>query len=310
MRCFLPISIAAALVILAVACEGGEEAPAATPSPSASPTAHTTAHTPSPTGSPSPAASPTPTMRPEAAARQLTYIGTDGAIWLVNADGTGRTRLADAPQCTYMVWSPGGHRIGCEHAGVIVDAETGRVIEVQLPENISQSIWWSPRGDLILHLIQEGPYEPGEPRWRLILGDDSGQLLKDLGRIGIVPRGGLQPWSPDGRFFAYWSRDAQQLRIYSVDDGEERALGGGHRPMAWALGGQALIVADEYDVDWSGDPYPIFSYEANLLDLASGQLARLPELDRRQLWVSPDGNIAAVVVPAWRILIRGSAFWT
>jgi len=36
-----------------------------------------------------------PTMRPGVAARQLAYAGADGTIWLVNADGTGRTRLAE-----------------------------------------------------------------------------------------------------------------------------------------------------------------------------------------------------------------------
>jgi hypothetical protein len=63
--------------------------------------------------------------------------------------------------------------------------------------------------------------------------------------------------------------------------------------MAWVLGGEALLVATKYEPP-VGEGYP--AYEADLLDLASGELTRVPELDNgRQFWVSPDGTRAAVL---------------
>ena len=51
-----------------------------------------------------------PSLLPEGSS-QLAYIGSDFALWLVNADGTGKQRITD--QCGGPVWSPQGDLIAC-----------------------------------------------------------------------------------------------------------------------------------------------------------------------------------------------------
>ncbi len=38
---------------------------------------------------------PTPTETPEPAVQRIAYIGTDGDVWIINADGSGEKKLFD-----------------------------------------------------------------------------------------------------------------------------------------------------------------------------------------------------------------------
>lgn len=240
----------------------------------------------------------------EPSANQLAYIDPEGNIMLVNADGSDARKLGDAERCgrlRRLIWSPTGDRLACVGSGsddegfiVLIDAEGGTIADLKLPGTVWR-FYWSPTGEAFLYGVDDG-HGVDRP---LFLADDSGRSLNDLGSVDLSVAGiaqahhGFALWSPDGRSFVYRPARATEMRIYSSGPVSERSLAGDYRPLAWVLGGKALLVAAKYEppVDMS---YP--TYEVNLLDLASEELTRLPELDNgRQLWVSPDGTRAAVL---------------
>jgi len=242
----------------------------------------------------------------EPTANQLAYVDAEGNIMLVNADGSGARKLGDAERCgrsPRLIWSPIGDRLACVGSGtddegfiVLIDAEGETIADLKLPATV-WPFYWSPSGEAFLYSVDHR-YGVDRP---LFLADDSGRSLNDLGSVDLSVAGiaqahhGFALWSPDGSKLAYRPADATELRIYSLDLASEQSLPGDYRPLAWVLSGNALLVAARYQppVDMS---YP--SYEVNLLNLASQELTRLPDLDNgRQLWISPDGTSAAVLMP-------------
>lgn len=234
----------------------------------------------------------------EPTANQLAYIDIDGAIRLVNADGSGARKLGDAERCgrfPSLVWSPMGHRLACvgsgtEGQGLIIsmDAQGRAVTDLNLPGTVS--LYWSPSGEAFLYTVDGRLF---------FLADDSGQTIAELGPVDLSPthvarsHRGFELWSPDGRQLAYRPADAAEMRVYSLDSASEQSLPGDYRPLGWALGGRALLVAAGYEPPVEmGYPH----YEVNLLDLETEEMTRLPDLDNgRQLWISPDGMSAAVL---------------
>jgi WD40 repeat protein len=193
-----------------------------------------------------------------------------------------------------LLWSPTGHKLACtsglEGNGNILVDPAGQAQEAFIGQAGVMGLFWSPSGETILHQSLDGV---------LHLTDDSGHALAELGPadrdMGIAqPYGGLKFWSPDGRQLVYRPAEATEMRIYSLDSASERSVPGDYRPLAWALGGKALLVATGYEPPApEGDP----TYQAGLLDLSTGALARVPELDnRRHFWLSPDGTHAAVLI--------------
>jgi WD40 repeat protein len=234
----------------------------------------------------------------EPAANQLAYIDADGNIMLVNSDGSDAHKIADTRNCgrfPYLIWSPTGDRLTCIGSGangeglvVLMDAQGQEVTELKLPGAV-WPFYWSPSGQAFLYGADG----------QLLLANDSGETLAEPGPLELSVTynaelyRGLKFWSPDGRQFAYRPADATEMRIYSLDSAGERSLAGDYRPLAWVLGGKALLVATKYQPPVPGG-YP--TYEVSLLDLASGELTRVPELDNgRQFWVSRDGTRAAVL---------------
>lgn len=282
-RLFLPL-IAVALVALAAACGGGEDA------------------------------TPTPTARPTARA-QLSYIGADGSIWLVTGDGSGKTLLAGPGTCSggppstvwHLAWSPTGDKLACVGRGNdAFDVTIFRVnwtVEVLARMSLPGiwSLYWSPDGETLLFVTKD----------RLLLTDVSGQTLAELGPTDLRPEKAatarpFRLWAPDGRQIAYWAADEKALRIYSLDSASERTVAGDYRPLSWALDGQALLVAANYR-EPPPEQFASPSYEVYLLDVTSGQLTRVPQLDSgphiwanlRQFWVAPNGKTLAVLIPVF-----------
>lgn len=244
----------------------------------------------------------------EPSANQLAYVDPDGDITLVNANGSGARELGDAERCgrfPRLTWSPTGHRLACigsRAAGegiegfiVLVDADGETIADLKLPGAVVP-FYWSPSGEAFLYGVDDGR---GVDR-PLFLADDSGRPLADLGSVDLSPAvaepyQGLRLWSPDGRSFFYRPADATETRIYSLDPAGEQSLPGDYRALAWALDGKALLVAAHYQPS-VGVGHP--DYEANLFDLTSEELTRVPDLDNgRQLWISPDDMSAAVLLP-------------
>jgi len=243
----------------------------------------------------------------EPSANQFAYIDPEGNIMLVNADGSGARKLGDPERCgrfPRLIWSPTGHRLACVGGRAdgeafegfigLIDAEGGTIAEMELPGAVVP-FYWSPSGEAFLYGVDHR-YGVDRP---LFLADDSGRSLADLGSVDLSVAGiaqahrGAALWSPDGSRLAYRPADATEMRIYSLDPAGEQPVPGDYRPLGWVLGGDALLIAVGYEPS-VGVGYP--DYEANLFDLASQELTRVPELDNgRQLWVSPDGTSAAVL---------------
>ena len=296
--------VLAAIVLLAFACNGGGGGlRTVTPVPS-----------PEATPSPTPAAEPT-------AAPQIAYVGADGAIWLADADGRVRKKFVEIDRCpdrAALVWSPAGDRLACvggesddrfllgvgprplPNSVVVVDPE-GRVLkEIELVASFA----WSPTGRHMAYTVLSGT-EPSAVATLLVADADAAEIAKfENVAIGGGPSVPDFAWSPDGREMAYVKEVGNKLAIYNLDEREERAVAGDYRPLAWVLEGRKMLVTANYQPpreapNTAFGECPLDCYEANLLDLASGQLARVQELDDgRQHWLSPDG--ASAVFLSWR----------
>ncbi len=235
---------------------------------------------------------------------QLLYWDADGALWLVDANGTRQT-FANGVECESSSphWSPTGETPVCgrgDGSVVFLDGE-GEV----LGELAMEDMWlmyWSPTGEHVLFATLQGTEE--EPEYELHIADRTGELVADLGpwefgsRIPGQAYRGFPLWSPDGSRVAYRTADTGETVIYSLETDESETLEGDYYPLGWALGGDALLVAANYEErrDELNTLRPP-AYEVSVLDLASGDLVtRIPELDSgRQFWLSPDGETVALL---------------
>jgi Tol biopolymer transport system component len=286
-------------MVIGAACGGGDEGPAtSTPRPSPVLTAIASA-TVSPTVA--------PTVAPE-----IAYVDHENRdIWVVAADGSGKRNLTQGrcPRLLGPYWSPKGDRIACIGTGSaalprtdvkVFDLEGRLILQIQHASPMfgsyvrayvaaGPSELWAPGGRFLAYVVAEAP--PGKEGMReehtpvLYIAHATRGILTSV-RDAWEPR-----WSPGGGHLAYNRPPAATLAAYDVASGQEEGLGEDMRPLAWVLGGKALLVA-------CGFQHPeqfLIKYEANLLDLASGQMTRVPELDNgTQFWLSPDGGIAAV----------------
>lgn len=242
---------------------------------------------------------PTPTPLPEAA--QLAYVGDEGDVWLTNADGSGKKRLIEGNRCPYVLsltltWSPAGDRLAClglkpdnTFAGqrhlpskvVIVDAGGHLLKEIDFVGSFA----WSPTGRHMAYSVLH--WTPPEVSARYHIADAAGNVIEEFDGVE-----GDIVWSPDGTTIAY-NADFGKVIIYDVTSKQRRSLGiGVDRALAWVLGGKAMLVASKYQ-EFYGFVFFV-QYEAHLLELDSGRLTRVAQLDNyRHLWLSPDGGRAA-----------------
>ncbi len=317
--------VCVAIVLLAFACNGDGETPrTATPAPSPSATPAATA-TPAPSPSATPQATATATATPSVspgAALEIAYVGSgEEDVWLMAADGSGKRNLTEG-RCAHasrLYWSPRGDRIACirtvyadppEAQVLLFDLEGQVLLEIEHQAlfagywggsmgSLYPSSLWSPSGRTLAYVVEENlparqerePPLHGTPV--LVIADARQGILTSIA-------GGQQPhWSADGERLAYNRPPGQTLSVYEVTSGEEYALGEGLLPLAWVLGDKALLVAAHFQPP---EDFQIpMGFEANLLDLASGQMTRVPDLDPpRDFWLSPAAGAAAVFNPAAR----------
>jgi len=285
----------------ALACNGDDDgggtptsSPAAT-APAATATPRATATAAAPTVS----ATPVPTA--VSGAGEIAYISQEeGDIWLIDADGSGARRLTEG-QCKQSggpFWSRRGDKIACVSGGTAEAPETRIFVFDLAGRTLAQAehkAWlagfaWSPDDRHFAYGISEGEtWETARPS--LVIGDAESEATVRLEDAQDAR------WSPDGAQLAYLKTAGEQPAIYDVASGQTRPLAQGIRPLAWALGGKALLVAANYQQQEFGA-----DYQANLLDLAGGQMTRVPELDNgTQFWLSRDGQAAAFLAgPAER----------
>ena len=259
------------LVLLLVACNGGGE-PQPTVSVSPSPAVE----------QPSPTPEPTPTPTPEPAVQRIAYIGADGDIWVINADGTGQQKLfdLDAPPATVssLQWAPDGSRLATASNGVVYVASPEGQLLLEVPG--VAFLAWTPKGDRF-SVARQGP------------GWDFTIVVLDLAgdTIAEFPSGGYaaSSFSADGQRYAYLDpvgeggicgkligvlAEIQTSKTRPIDPDEEPVECGGGTPL------------------FSPTDPALLGYGDRLFHLTSGQEGSLP--GEAISW-SPDGGLLLVI---------------
>ncbi|KKL47853.1 hypothetical protein LCGC14_2331410, partial [marine sediment metagenome] len=125
------------------------------PSPTPTPTATAAQPTPTPALTSTPTVvPPTPTPTPGPTAQRIAYIGTDGNIWITNADGSGlAARLTDinaldGTSALDFDWSPDGVRVAflSWNALYVINADGSGVTRLtdDPADDVVWGIAWSP----------------------------------------------------------------------------------------------------------------------------------------------------------------------
>jgi len=229
--------VLAAIVLLAVACNGGGEAlRTATPAPPPSATA-------------TPQATPTPTAAEYPPKVSLTERG----VYLIRPDGTGLRHLTPGKEYFYRFrWSPDGSRIAvvtsaCNAPRVsVVDVDGGDAVEVAAFDgSAGGQQWivgkplWSPDGQQLA--VPAWPYEADAPYHTfLVNADGSGEPVE---LFEGFPLG----WSPDGESLAFWGRSDEggTLNMFDMATSTSTLIGRGWSigPLVWSPDGQRIAYS-------------------------------------------------------------------
>ncbi|HEU4758350.1 MAG TPA: hypothetical protein VFT91_00045 [Dehalococcoidia bacterium] len=295
----------------------------------------------------SPSASPLLSPRPtpstaEVPGPSFAYAAADGTIWLINADGAGKSQLISAPIGSNFdqarenaKWSPDGQSLAYLEpytlTGSITDAGSLRLLDAstglerQIDEEVSY-FKWAPEGRYLFYQTGQAPWIadtdsgskwqlPQEAAWaawspdgtrlaysvhyqvlgdwhhraRLYLINIDGSSPNQLTDDGVLM---AQPWSPDGRFLAYWKNEeggsaaVGDIYVMEISTGKETGLGhftGDEHPQ-WAPDETQLVFHNLRIDPKTGTTEELFPRPGSLV--ASGPAS--------QAW-SPDGRKVALV---------------
>ena len=258
-----------------------------------------------------PSASVALPVGPPASAHQLTYAGSDAALYLINADGTGRVKFTDKTECITasfppLQWSPKGDRLACmastpdrtQQSLAILDG-SGQVLG-SMPASGVIEIAWSPTGEALL--LQSAD--------TITVVDSHRTLITRLGPTVSSAMTGIQRyslWSPDGLRIAYWAAHSAELRIFSLESLSEQTVAGDYRPLAWLSRQESILVTSNHQSPANEGGYR--SWEVSRLDLWNGNLTRVPFLDagppldradglpirgNQQYWLGPNDLIVVL----------------
>jgi len=325
MRAGTPILILVLSVVTGCGANATPVAPTATPmpptaspgtstataipaqSPSAAPTLSATTPTPvatsvptaSPTASPVPVPIPTLTGRGGGVLAFASWEGDGWQIYLVNADGSERTKVTAGVAGGYEpAWSPDGTRIVFQFLGLfIADLGTGAIRRLPLdgksdalPNEYLVKPAWSPDGAWIAFLNESGT------RGDVYLVRPDGTDLRRLTDSGDLSRDGNLVWSPDGRELAYSAYRDGAVEIGVLDvDGALRGQASGR----WLTDSPAPV--QNLVTSWSPDGSRLaFSrlladMDIYVMNVDGSHVVRLtddPASDTQPDW-SPDGSLIA-----------------
>jgi len=277
------------IVLLAFACNGGEEE-LRTPTPAPSPSA-----TPAATATPSPMPTAAATATPTAAAEYPPKVSlTERGVYLIRPDGTDLRHQTPGQEGLYTFsWSPDGSRIAvvtsaCNAPRVsVIDVASGDAVEVAAfdgsaggQEWIVWGVQWSPDGQQLA--VPARRYEEGAPYHTFLVdADGSGESVE---LFEGFPFG----WSPDGESLAFFSRsdEGATLSIFDMTTHTTRVIDkdGSFTSFAWSPDSQRIAYS-VYSPDTADE-------DVVMIDRDGRNRRVVAERGSRPEW-SPEGNYVA-----------------
>jgi Tol biopolymer transport system component len=179
-------------------------------------------------------------------------------IFVMNADGSGQTRLKDAPPTSSfgMAWSPDGAKIAfTAGTGIfLINADGIGLIQLTLPGQIAQSPTWSPDGSKIAFSLTEAT----ETAIYVMNADGSGQTRitdESLAQTWVPA------WSPNGSKIAFAGPPRSGgvfpvpvIYIMNVDGSELTQVTTSYSTNpAWSPDGSRIVFNDREDL-WLINP--------------------------------------------------------
>ena len=217
----------------------------------------------------------------------------DNGVYTVNADGSGRQRLARDSKDP--AWSPDGRTIAFFSGAKIyvMNADGSELRTLTRPQAGVRDLAWSPEGRKLAFLQRKGGCGPSCHDLYVVNSDGSG--LRNLtAKLAVGIRLGLGPasdpaWSPDGQMIAFARLNpglAEPIYVVKADGSRLRNLTpkpvGAYADPAWSPDGRKIAFVS--DRDGNSEVYVM-----NANGKGQRNLTRNAAFDADPAW-SPDGR--------------------